>query len=70
MMEWLTSIALSWALDNIVPIVLTLLLGVVGAKIKHIKDVLQVFADAMADGKISKDEWKDIRATVKTLIGR
>ena len=34
-MEWLTSIALSWALDNIVPIVLTLLLGVVGEDKTH-----------------------------------
>ena len=69
-MTWLTSVALSWALDNIIPIILTLLLGVLGVKLKHIKDVLQVFADAMADGKISKDEWKVIREKVKTLIGR
>ena len=70
MITWLTTVALTWALDNIIPIILTLLLGVVGVKLKHIKDALQVIADAMADGKISKDEWKDIRAAVKALIGR
>jgi len=41
-----------------------------GVKLKHVKDVLQTFANAMADGKVSKAEWKKIRAQVKTLIGR
>lgn len=69
-MTWLTSVALSWALDNIIPIIITLILGVLGVKLKHIKDVLMVILDAMADGKISKDEWKVIREKVKALIGR
>ena len=65
-MDWLIQIAL----DNLVPIILTILLGVVGVKIKHIKDAIDVISDAVADGKISKDEWKEIRAKVKAIIGR
>lgn len=64
MVNWILQIAL----DNIVPIILTMLLGVVGIKLKHIKDALDVIADALADGKIDKDEWKEIRAKVKAII--
>ncbi len=57
-------------MDNIIPIILTGVLGLVGVKLKHIKDALVEICDAIADGKIDKDEWKGIRAKIKVLIGR
>lgn len=67
MLNWILQIAL----DNIVPIILTMLLGLVGGlKIKHIKDAVISIIDAVEDGKIDKGEWKEIIAKVKAIIGR
>ena len=61
---------IQFLIDNIAPIILTIILGVLGVKLKHIKDAMTTIADAIADGKIDKDEFKDIRDDVKAIIGR
>jgi len=58
-------------IDNIVPVILTALLGTaLGLKITKILDAIDTISDALADGKVSKDEWKDIRDRIKAIIGR
>ena len=66
MMSWMLPIVL----DYVVPLILTMLLGFLGVKVMHVKDALTTIADALADGKINKREFKDIVRDVKAVIGR